>query len=107
MRYNISVTIIFVDTKGSIVVCISPLIAIMSEQATRFTALGLSAEFVGEGQINPEAKKKVVNGEAQLVFISPENLICNKVYRDMLLTAPYKENLVAVTIDEAHCVKTW
>lgn len=31
----------------------------------------------------------------------------NQKYRNMLLSKPYKENLVALVIDEAHCVKTW
>lgn len=79
----------------------------MREQVSRFTSLGLSAEFVGEGQKNPEAKIKVLNGDAQIVLISPENILCNKLYRNMFLTSAYKEHLVAVVIDEAHCVKTW
>lgn len=28
-------------------------------------------------------------------------------FRKMLSSAPYRENLVALVIDEAHCVKTW
>ena len=42
------------DQPGSIVVCVSPLIAIMKEQAARFSALGIFAEFVGEGQTDPQ-----------------------------------------------------
>lgn len=53
--------------KGSIVMCISPLIAIMKEQATKFSDFGLSSEFVGEGQTNSAVRR---NGEAQLVFIT-------------------------------------
>ena len=88
-------------------VCISPLVAIMKEQAARFSALGLSAEFVGEAQTSTEVKSKVLNGKVQLVFISPENLLCNTIYRNMLLTDHYKGLLVGVAVDEAHCVKTW
>ena len=79
----------------------------MKEQATRFTDLGLSAEFVGESQTSPHVKSKVLKGEVQLVFISPENLLCNPAYRNMLLTDCYKDLLVGVAVDEAHCVKTW
>ena len=96
-----------VGIKGSIVVCVSPLIAIMKEQATRFARLGLSAEFVGEAQTSPDVKSKVLKGEIQLVFVSPENLLCNPAYRNMLLTDHYKDLLVGVAVDEAHCVKTW
>ena len=92
---------------GSIVVCVSPLIAIMKEQAARFSALGISAEFVGEDQTDPRVKSRVLRGNVQLLFISPENLLCNWVYRNMLLTDQYKKSLVCVAVDEVHCVKTW
>jgi len=47
--------------KGSIVVCISPLIAIKKEQTERFTQLGITAEFVGEAQTSSAAKLHVLN----------------------------------------------
>ena len=31
----------------------------------------------------------------------------NPGYRNMLISMPYKDNLVALIIDEAHCVKMW
>ena len=64
-------------------------------------------EFVGEEQTDACARRKVLNGEMQLVFISPESLINNTLYRNMLLSHKYKERLVALAVDEAHCVKTW
>ena len=90
---------------GSIVICISPLTTVMIDQQAKFTAMGLNAEFVGEAQENREVVSKVLNG--QLVFISPENLLNNKSYRGMLLSDKYKNKLVGLIVDEAHCVKTW
>ena len=94
-------------TSGSIVVCISPLTSLMMDQHAKFTPRGLQTEFVGEGQTNPQKKDKVLRGEVQLVYISPESAICNRTYRNMFLSSAYKERLVAVVVDEAHCVKTW
>ena len=48
-----------------------------------------------------------MQGRIQLVFLTPENLIDNKIYRKMLLSSIYQEKLVAVCIDEAHCIQTW
>lgn len=93
--------------KGSILVCITPLTAIMLEQKAKFTEMGVSAEFLGECQVDYTAKTRVLNGEIQLVFVSPENIICNHRYRNMLLSPVYKERLVGLAVDEAHCVKTW
>ena len=104
MQYHVLVTI---GTHGSIVVCVTPLTAVMLDQKAKFTYRGLKAEFVREAQDNPGSIKAVVEGLAQLVYISPESLIENMVYRKMLLSAPYKRSLVALVVDEAHCVKTW
>ena len=79
----------------------------MIDQQAKFTAMGLRTEFVGEAQDNREVVSGVLNGDVQLVFISPENLINNKSYRGMLLSDKYKSKLVGLVVDEAHCVKTW
>ena len=62
----------------------------MIDQQAKFTAMGLRTEFVGEAQDNREVVLDVLNGDVQLVFISPEILINNKSYRDMLLSDKYK-----------------
>lgn len=96
-----------VGHKGSIVVCISPLTALMMDQREKFKRRGIITEFIGESQTDQTAIKNVLNGNVQLVYISPEALLLNPMYRGMLLTKPYKEHLVALVVDEAHCVKTW
>lgn len=79
----------------------------MVDQHAKFLPRGLRTDFVGEVQTDEDAEKRVLKGESQLVYISPENLINNPRYRKMLLRQVYKENLVALVIDEAHCVQTW
>ena len=88
-------------------VCISPLTAIMVEQKAKFVAAGINTEFVGEAQKDPAAWKQVNDGQVQLIYISPENIICNSQYRQMLRSPIYKENLIGIAVDEAHCIKTW
>ena len=79
----------------------------MMEQKDIFTSMGICAEYVGESQTDPSAKIRVVRGEVELVFISPESMLCNPHYRNMLLSSVYKKNLIGIAVDEAHCVKTW
>ncbi|XP_019854955.1 PREDICTED: ATP-dependent DNA helicase Q-like SIM [Amphimedon queenslandica] len=93
--------------EGSIVICVSPLVSLMMDQKARFTPKGVVAEFVGEEQTDQNCIRSVISGSAQLVYISPESLICNQIYRNMILSPIYKEKLVAFVIDEAHCVKSW
>jgi len=95
----------FLGKGKSILLCICPSTAIMIEQK-EFTSLGLSVEFLGEAQTDSTASHRVVNGDVQLVLISSENLLCNTKYRQML-SPVYKERLIGVAVDEAHCVKTW
>ena len=95
----------------SIVVCISPLTSIMVDQHAKFSPRGLKTDFVGQVRLrvmkDEGAEKRVLRGESQQVYISPENLINNTSYRRMLLRQAYKDNLVAMVIDEAHCIQTW
>ena len=51
--------------------------------------------------------KKILEGAVQLVFITPESIIENTLYRNMLLSQPYIDRLVALVVDEAHRVKLW
>ncbi len=46
-------------------------------------------------------------GRYQLFFMSPEMLLRDENWRDMLVCPIYQENLVAFVVDEAHCVKKW
>ena len=73
--------------------CITPLIAIKQEQKAKLCALGINTEYVGEAQTDPSAQARVINGEVQLVLISPENIFCNCQYQNMMLSALQKERL--------------
>ena len=97
----------YTDTTGSITVVVSPLTSLMLDQNTRFILRGLKVEFVGQQQSDPLAKQNVLQGKIQLVYITPENLIDNKSYRRMLLSSVYQEKLVALVVDEVHCVQIW
>ena len=79
----------------------------MIEQQRKFLDRDIKAEFVGEAQLDDAVVKKVLKGDLQLLYISPENLLNNKKYRSMLLTLHYTKSLVALVVDKAHCVKTW
>ena len=91
---------------GSIVVVIAPLISLIMDQKQKFQGKGISIEFVGEAQDNDSAVRAVISGKIQL-FISPESLLCNSWFRNMLLSESYRAKLKAVAVDEAHCVKLW
>ena len=56
------------------------------------------------GDLAEEAVGGVCNGNYQLVYMSPESLLTDERWRDMLLS---REHLVGLVVDKAHCVKKW
>ena len=79
----------------------------MMDQKAKFAPQGIITEFLGEEQTDVSCIRSVKNGEVQLVYMSPESIICNFQYRNMILSPVYQEKLVAFVVDEAHCVKKW
>ena len=66
---------------------------------------GLKAAYVGS-----EKEKEfdgVVNGDVQLVYLSPESVLSQTHWREMFKTPCYCDNLVCLAIDEAHLVEKW
>ena len=102
---------VFDELRGSIgtsiVICISPLTALMMEQRNKFIMRGIATEFVGELQQDVDAMESVKSGKIQLLFISPESLLNNPQWREMLISPVYQTNLVALVVDEAHCIIQW
>ena len=88
-------------------ICISPLTALIIDQVTKFKKYGIGKEFVGEAQMDKSVIVKVLKGEVQILYITPENIVRNELYRNMLLSTKYKQCLVALVVDEAHCIKLW
>ena len=93
--------------ESSIAIVVSPLAALMLEQRSAFSRMGLKCEFLGDLQTDEGSYRRIVNGKYQLVILSPENLFYNSSLRDMLLSPTYQDRLVAFVVDEAHCIKTW
>ena len=57
-----------------------------------------------EMQIYSESENEVCGGKyLELVYPSPEALLTNMTWRDMLQSPVYQQNLVALVVDEAHC----
>ena len=92
---------------GSIAIVVSPLVALMKDQVEAMKKRGISAVYVGDSS-GHDITTKICSGTFQLVYLSPESLLTNDTWRDMLLQTPtYQQHLAALVIDEAHCIKQW
>src|SRR6185437_8718760 len=84
---------------------ISPLIALMDDQATKLSALGLRVARIHSGVDRETARaacRDYLTGELDFLFIAPERLRVPG-FPEMLARRP--PSLIAV--DEAHCISQW
>ena len=86
----------------SIVLVVSPLIALMKDQIAHCTSWGLKAGFIGS-DTSDSRKKAILEGKCQIVYICPESLFTGQRWTEMLREEPYLSNLVGFVVDEAHC----
>ena len=68
---------------------------------------GMSAVGVCQDDLLDETVQKIMQGEFQVVYFTPESLVLNRRWRRMLLSEVYQERLRALAIDEAHTVQKW
>ena len=52
-------------------------------------------------------REALLRGEYQLLYASPEAILVVPQWREMLRSTVYEENIVALVVDEAHCISTW
>lgn len=91
---------------NGLTVIISPLQSLMKDQVDNLHRKGITEAVALNGLLDPIERANVIerveNGQATLLYISPESLR-SSVVRRML----EKRNVVRFVIDEAHCFSSW
>jgi superfamily II DNA helicase RecQ len=91
--------------RGGTALVISPLIALMDDQAEKLKQRGFAVEQIHSGRDRAESRRACIdylNGRLQFLFIAPERL---RVAGFPEMLAKRRPTLVA--IDEAHCISQW
>ena len=91
--------------RGGTALVISPLIALMEDQAAKLSELGLRVARIHSGLDRSVARQACVDflrGDLQFLFIAPERLRVQG-FPEMLA----KRRLALIAIDEAHCISQW
>ena len=88
------------------VLIVSPLIALMRDQVASLSSRSVRAAYLCRSC--PENDDgAIVNGEYSHLFTSPKAILKDSKWRKMLLSSVYTKNLIAIAIDEAHCIVKW
>src|SRR5580692_8051837 len=90
---------------GQTVVVISPLIALMQDQAAQLADMGIPAAVLNSSQSQDDQRKVMkaaMDGAYRLLYLSPERLARNDTIA-WLRRVP----LAFFAIDEAHCISEW
>jgi RecQ family ATP-dependent DNA helicase len=91
--------------RGGTALVISPLIALMDDQAAKLSALGLRVARIHSGVERMTARRacqEYLDGTLQFLFIAPERLRVPG-FPEMLA----KKKLSLIAVDEAHCISQW
>ncbi len=90
---------------GKTTIVVSPLIALMQDQAAQLAQMGIPAAAVNSFQTSSEHSKVMVNakrGDYRLLYLSPERLARQDTF-DWLSRIP----VGFFAVDEAHCISEW
>ena len=115
---------------NTIVIVVSPLNSLMSDQISRLNMSGIQASVIGvkesrgdqmansydknmDDEFNIDIdfrfcqEKKLCDGQNHIVFAYPEILTSSKYGQELLLSKKYRDNVVAIVIEEVHCIANW
>ena len=84
---------------------VSPLIALMEDQATKLSAQGFRAERIHSGRSRADSRQACIDylaGRLDFLFIAPERLRVPG-FPEMLA----KRTPALIAVDEAHCISQW
>jgi ATP-dependent DNA helicase RecQ len=87
---------------------VSPLIALMKDQADKLLAAGIDCTLVNSTlgrRDEREALQRIADGQSGIVFVTPERL-AQPAFIHILRARP-EHRVGLVVVDEAHCVSQW
>ena len=84
--------------RESIVIVVSPLISLMQDQVRAMIERNVTAVYIGGADDMLEAE--ISAGNYHLVYCSPESLLTDNRWRDMLQSTIYCERLVGLVVDK-------
>lgn len=95
--------------KEGLVVVISPLVALMEDQVRQLRQRKIASACLHAG-LSPEERQLVcrslAEGALNLLYLAPERLQTAQI-RELIASTYAQGRLVALAVDEAHCISAW
>lgn len=99
------------NDKPQCCVVFSPLVSLIHDQVFQLNEMGINAHafrgVVEEESPGTDHMKLAVEGNYQLIYITPEKLECSFAIRSMIGKLYSSGYLHSFAIDEAHCISQW
>ncbi len=90
---------------GKTSLVVSPLISLMNDQKIKMDDLGISTICLNGTVMNKnKIKEDILNNEYRIVYTTPEYMVTQE---DFLTELNDSGNLIAVAIDESHCISSY
>jgi ATP-dependent DNA helicase RecQ len=91
--------------RDGLTLVVSPLIALMKDQVDQLSAAGVAATFLNSTLEGSELRSRISGLEAgrfKLLYVAPERLMAGDFLRQLR-----DWHVVALAVDEAHCISEW
>ena len=95
--------------RQGLVLVISPLVALMQDQVRQLECRGIAAACLHRGLSTPERRQlleRLRDNRLRLLYLAPERLQAEAT-RQLLDDVLASGKLVALAVDEAHCISAW
>ena len=98
-------------TEQSVVIIVSPLVSLMVDQVTSLQSQKVGAAILsGNEGVDKKllaSESDVMAGKFRFLFTSPEAVVGLSKWKKLMQTLPLSQQIVALVVDEAHCVYKW
>ncbi len=107
--YDYKLHLTATPSQRTTVLVISPLVSLMINQVVNLKRRGVSAAILSGNQGIKQSLQagSLESGEHSLVFTAPEAIINSTKWQRCMLDLSVCGRVVAVAVDEAHCVSRW
>ena len=97
------------EQERSVVLVISPLVSLMVDQVSSLRSRGVPAAILSS-QRSIDKSLLATEGDLSrfsLLFAAPEAIVGVEKWRNRFLEPPLCNQVVAIAVDEAHCLSRW